>query len=141
MITRQFILAGKAIFTVSNDKGDRYTFRVTHKEGSDRFPPAWFLSMLTGPDNESDYSYISMIDAEMGTVRLTGKSKLTKDSLPLKVSEFGLRIIWGKQALPEGYAIHHEGFCGRCGKLLTVPSSVDSRFGPECIKKMTCKAV
>ena len=38
-------------------------FRVSHKEGSDRFPPAWFLSMLTGPDNESDYSYVGMLDA------------------------------------------------------------------------------
>ena len=140
MLTRQFILAGKAIFTVSNDKGDRYTFRVTHKKGSERFAPAWFVALLTGPDNESDYSYMGMLDAETGEARLTGKSKFTKDSLPFKVACFGLRIVWGTQELPAGYAIHHEGYCGRCGRLLTVPESVDSGFGPECIK-MVCQAV
>lgn len=133
MINRQFVLAGKAIFTVSNDKGNRYTFRVKHSEGNDRFPPAWFLSLLTGRDNENDYTYLGMIDAEMGTIRLTAKSGFAKDTLPVKVAEFALRIIWGRQALPDGYAIHHEGHCGRCGRLLTVPKSVESGFGPECI--------
>jgi hypothetical protein len=31
---------------------------------------------------------------------------------------------------------HHEGKCGRCGRLLTVPSSIESGIGPECSKIM-----
>jgi hypothetical protein len=27
----------------------------------------------------------------------------------------------------------HEGKCGRCNRKLTVPSSIESGFGPECI--------
>lgn len=139
MLTRQFVLAGKAIFTVSNDKGDRYTFRVDHKKGNEQWAPVWFIRLLTGPNNEEDYTYMGKIDPEMGVVKLTAKSAYPETSLPVKVANFGLRIIWGKQDLPDGYKIHHEGFCGRCGRLLTVPESVDSGFGPECIK-IVCKA-
>jgi hypothetical protein len=31
-ITTRFVTAGRAIFTVSNPKGERYTFRITKKE-------------------------------------------------------------------------------------------------------------
>ena len=134
MVTRQFILAGRAIFTVSNPKGERYTYRVTYSKGNDRYPPCWFIALLTGPNNEDDYTYMGKIDAEMGEVVLTAKSAYPKDAMPVRVANFGLMVAYGKRTLPDGYAIHHEGMCGRCGRLLTVPSSVDSGFGPECIK-------
>jgi hypothetical protein len=35
--------------------------------------------------------------------------------------------------LPEQVEVHHEGRCGRCGRALTVPESIESGFGPECI--------
>ena len=38
--------------------------------------------------------------------------------------------------LPESVVIHHENRCGRCGKRLTVPESIESGYGPECIKLM-----
>jgi hypothetical protein len=28
--------------------------------------------------------------------------------------------------------VWHEGRCGRCGRKLTVPESIESGFGPEC---------
>lgn len=136
MIGRDFILAGKAIFTVSNDKGDRYTFKVIHKKGNERWAPVWFIALLTGPNNEDDYTYMGKVDPELGTVILTNKSAYPEEALPVKVANFALRIMWGRQELPAGYAIHHEGKCGRCGRTLTVPESVDSGFGPECITKV-----
>jgi hypothetical protein len=30
--------------------------------------------------------------------------------------------------------VWHEGSCARCGKKLTVPESIESGFGPECVK-------
>jgi hypothetical protein len=30
--------------------------------------------------------------------------------------------------------IWHQGRCGKCGKVLTVPKSIESGFGPECSK-------
>lgn len=138
MITRNFILGGTAIFTVSNGQGQHYTFRVDHSEGDQRFAPAWFIKMLTGPDNTSDYTYMGKIDAEMGEVVITTKSKFAAGSQAVKVAGFVLRVVWGRQELPAGYEIMHNGCCARCGRMLTVPESVESGFGPECIKKMVC---
>lgn len=140
MLSKQFVTAGKAIFTVTNPKGDHYTYRVRHKEANNGYPEAWFVELLTGPDNTEDYEYMSMLVAETGRLRLTKGSKLTAESLPFRVAEWGLKMIWAGSELPEGYAINHEGYCGRCGALLTVNASVESGFGPECIKKvMGCR--
>jgi hypothetical protein len=38
--------------------------------------------------------------------------------------------------LPESLEIWHEGSCLRCGRKLTVPESIESGYGPECIKSV-----
>lgn len=122
------------MFTVSNPVGDRYTFRVVHKPGSEKFGPVWFVCLLTGPDNAADYTYLGLLDAETGEVRLTAKSRYREDSRPVAVVRWALGHVWAGRALPDGYGLHHEGKCGRCGRALTVPSSIESGLGPECVK-------
>lgn len=129
-----FILAGDARFTVvSTRTGCRYTFRVAKADDQPgRKLKAWFVSFLTGPENDSDYTYLGMLQS--GEVRLTAKSKLLPDSGPV------VAIRWLVSTLDKGVApasaeIWHTGHCGRCGRLLTVPESVASGFGPECSRK------
>jgi hypothetical protein len=133
-MNRSFITAGKAIFTISNPSGERYTFRVTHKPASNGYAEAFFVSLLTGSDNENDYTYLGMMNRVTGTVALTKKSAYKDDSKPVRVIRWALGLIWSGKAFPEGYSACHEGKCGRCARLLTVPESVQSGFGPECIK-------
>ena len=135
-IGRQFLLAGKAIFTVSNPSGTRYTYRVTHKPGNATFAPVWFVSLLTGSDNESDYTYLGILDAETGAVRVTKKGTYTDDTLPVKVVRWAVGLIYGNKPVPDGYKINHAGRCGKCGRLLTTPESCAAGIGPECRKKM-----
>jgi hypothetical protein len=33
--------------------------------------------------------------------------------------------------------VWHEGTCGKCGRALTVPSSIENGLGPECIKSLS----
>jgi hypothetical protein len=134
MLTKDFVLAGRAVFTVSNAVGERYTFKVVHKDGAKG--PVWFVSLLTGPDNESDYSYLGILDAWSAEVVLTRASRYKCDSKPVKVLQWACKMIWSERALPAGYKMHHEGCCGRCGRPLTVPESIESGFGPECVKKV-----
>jgi len=131
MLSSTFVLGGKAVFTVSNPSGVRYTYRVKASKGPN---PKFFAQLLAGPDNTSDYVYLGVVDTFSGSVRLTEKSRMTGDSLPVKVLRWSLGKCWQGGDLPEGYSIHHEGCCGRCGRALTVPESVESGFGPECIK-------
>ena len=35
----------------------------------------------------------------------------------------------------DGFEFWHEGKCGRCGRKLTVPESIEAGIGPECAGK------
>lgn len=132
MITSEFLGAGKAIFTVSNPKGERYTFKVRKKKDT-----PYFVSLLTGPDNYSNYTYMGCYVPKgdgYPVLKLTRSSKYNDGSVPVRVFRWAIQIVHGIRQLPTGYTIHHEGKCGRCGRRLTVPSSIESGFGPECIK-------
>lgn len=132
-----FIVAGSAIFTVSNPAGVHYTFRVTKKPG--RGPndgPVWFVSLLTGPENTTDYTYLGMLDGGTGDVRLTRASKLGDASMPVQVVRWAVRLLRSGKPVPAGYGVRHVGKCGRCARALTVPESIDRGIGPECWSKI-----
>lgn len=60
---REYVLAGNATFTLtSNVTGNRLTFKVSRAEGreDDQVAP-YFVSVLTGPDNSRDYTWLGMI--------------------------------------------------------------------------------
>ena len=132
MITTEFLGAGKAIFTVSNPQGERYTYKIRKKPDT-----PYFASVLYGPDNYTNYRYLGVyIPNHQGRpeLRLTRKSHYSEESRQARVFAWAIQVIHGEKELPTGYSIHHEGKCGRCGRRLTVPSSIESGFGPECIK-------
>ena len=134
MLTRDFILAGRATFTVDNGKGQHFTYKVRGKL-TDKKDSIFFISLLTGSDNLSDYTYMGVL-TPTGAIRLTTKSKLTEDSLPVKVAKWAMNVIWERAVLPAGYNIRHEGRCARCGRTLTHPESLNSGIGPECATKI-----
>ncbi len=127
----KFLLAGRARFTlVSKATGTRFTYQVRRKAGADVF----FVSVLTGGDNENDYTYLGFIKAERPSEFVLGRARLHTGSAP-SVKAFAWawpRIAFG--SLPTTCEVHHEGRCGRCGRALTVPESIASGLGPECIK-------
>lgn len=138
-ITREFVTAGNATFTVELPAGSdkpHYTFRVRRSEPTPQFPkPAYFVSLLTGPDNESSYSYVGLLNRENGAVRTTAKSKIPADSYVVRLLGRVLLRVWNnEQEIVEsaGFRLHHEGKCCRCGRKLTVPESIESGIGPEC---------
>jgi len=127
----KFFSGGKAIFTVSNDKGDHYTYRIGRNDEKQPF----FVELLTGNNNESDYTYMGLYNPLDNTIRLTKASKYTPDSKPVKVIQWALSLIAKSKSLPTGYAIQHQGKCCCCGKPLTTPESVTAGIGPICAEK------
>ncbi len=124
----KFIFAGKSIVTFLNTKtNNRFTFKVKAAKDSNMF----FVSVLTNPDT---YTYIGTCIE--GKFRHGKKSSISSDAQSVKVFDFILnKLILG--TLPEFVEVWHEGHCGKCGKRLTVPSSIENGLGPECIKNLS----
>ena len=153
MITTEFVLAGRSIFTIEVPEDFRqkhpeynphYTFRVNVKEATGTFPETRFVGLLTGPNNESDYSYVGILkDGMPPCLKLTAKSKYTPDSVPVKLFNRVIAAIWQhREAEIEraGFDVHHEGRCGKCGRMLTDPESIKSGIGPVCAEQMMATA-
>lgn len=135
-VTMDFIKAGKAIFTVDNGRGTHYTYKVSKKEDGDR--TIWFVNLLTGPDNTSNYTYIGMLVKGQGqfqkrhSCRMTKASKMYADSRPVRVFDWAMGVVEGFREIPDGYSIQHNGRCARCARLLTDPESIRLGLGPVC---------
>jgi len=143
-VGREFILAGDARFTIQEPNGAHHTFRVRYKEPSPRpsggnWPEKWFVSFLSGSNNDDDssYTYLGELDDFTGQAHTTKASAHLDGCYKIRLLNRVLARVWGDdhQAFEsKGYNLVHEGRCGRCGHVLTVPSSIESGFGPECIK-------
>lgn len=128
----KFFAAGNAKVTVSNDKGEHYTYRIRKPDET----KPHFVSLLTGRDNENSFTYMGIFNPSSLTVRTTAKSSYREDSKPVKVLQWAIRRIAEGKPVPEGYAIQHEGKCCRCGRTLTTPESIERGIGPECAGKL-----
>lgn len=141
MISKNFVVGGNSIFTIeipasygeANQLKPHYTFRVRKPKNAEN--EIFFVQILTGPDNTSSYTYLGVLDKETGFVRTTQKSSFHQNDLIVRLLNRTLNLIWAEntQSINDaGFEIHHEGRCGRCGRVLTVPESITSGFGPEC---------
>lgn len=132
LLDTKFFTGGNATFTVESVTGEYFTFKV--RQPKPDMPH--FASLLRGPNNETDYSYVGIMCPQTGSVRLTAKSKVTEDAKSVKVLRWALKHAFGDKTLPDGYKVRHEGKCGCCGRKLTVPESLDRGIGPECWAKL-----
>src|SRR5512133_2967955 len=118
---KKFLLAGNATFTlVSKKSGARKTFKVEQadpKPGDVR--PAFFVRLLTGPDNVGDYRYLGFLyETRAGFHNL----KINKDRWGEEAAasfSWLLRAIDDPMIYSDKFAAQaefwHVGTCGRCG--------------------------
>lgn len=129
-LAKKYILGGKAIFTVRNeDTRNRFTYKFKQAKKNDKL---WWVFVLTGTDNEHDYKFIGAFSHEKGYIH-SPKSGITPAATSVKVIAWYTYWLF-KNQLPAFIKTYHLNHCGRCGRALTVPESVISGFGPECIK-------
>jgi Family of unknown function (DUF6011) len=132
--TAEILTAGKATFTLEG-KGRRFTFRIEKSESGDW--PIYFVSLLTGPDNGGDFTYLGIFDPDIGWMRLTRASKLPVTSEPVRAFRWAIGCVFNLREHEldvHGFTMGWSNRCQRCGGMLTVPSSIDARLGPECAR-------
>lgn len=140
---RRFLLAGRATLTVeARASRSRFTFKFSRPEvlpNEIRERPIW-VSVLSGPDNTSDYAYLGTIwiDAQgIWAYRHGKKSSVGEDAPSVRAARWFLALLQRDPAkLFEQAEVYHAGRCGRCGRKLTVPESITTGFGPECAGRM-----
>jgi len=148
-ISKTFFLAGKATFTVKvpvafaekNGTNLHYTFKIQQSEPSEKYPnPAHFVKLLNGPDNTSDFAYLGKLIAGTGEVTLSGKSCAGEGAWSVRIVRRVMAQFFEGEGLAAiqatGWEIDHMGKCGRCGRPLTVPESIECGIGPDCAEQM-----
>ena len=142
---RQFMFAGDARFTLTSVKTQtRFTFRVRVPEDNGTPGPCThFVGLLNGPDNESSYAYMGQFyrdasspDNFAGRYQHGKKSKVSETAPAAKAFAWFITQLRVNPRVLDLVEFRHEGRCGRCGKTLTTPESVDTGFGPECSAKL-----
>jgi len=134
--TTQVLCASNAVFTLEG-RGRSWTFRIEEGSASNGRPPIYFVQVLTGPDNNNDFTYVGIYEPHNGWVRLSRASKFAEDSEFVRAIRWYVGLVFNDhedQVEAAGFHIHWSCNCARCGRTLTVASSIDNRLGPECVK-------
>lgn len=137
-IALDFIFAGNSLFTVLNtNTGNRFTFKVKaakeEKDSTDT-KETHFVRVLTSPDI---YEFVGTTFERK--YKHSKKSRIGNEAQSVRVFSWIIAQLTGG-TLPQFIEIWHEGRCGRCGRVLTVPSSIEVGIGPECAKRTQTKA-
>lgn len=128
MVNLDFIKAGNATFTVASPTKERYTYKVTLSKKIGLY----FVSVLTGPNNRTDYTYIGRLSTVDHLLKITAKSAFPRETKLVKVFNWAMEHIKTQKPVPNGYFLEHNGSCGRCGRKLTTPESIKAGLGPVC---------
>lgn len=135
---RRFVLAGNATVTlVSRRTLQRFTFKFSRPHDSASAERPVWVKLLSGPDNEGDYSFVgTLFHPKWNEVRLSRKSRVSAEAASFHAVQWFLFHLFHANGNPaamlEQLEVWHEGRCGRCGRKLTVPTSIASGMGPEC---------
>jgi len=146
----EFVRAGNAAVTVvSRSTGTRFTYQFQRPKDwtptSERPVAPTFCKVMTGPDNNEDFTFVGTMWPEDGrwpdgaqVYRHSAKSRISVQAPSVKALVWFLRTALAPKNDAElaKCEVWHEGRCGRCGRKLTVPSSVASGYGPECEGRM-----
>jgi hypothetical protein len=129
-IALRFMRGGNATVTcVSVATGTRFTYKLRASDDG----RITFVSVLTGNDNTSNYAYFGFIKASDSVFVHGGrKAKVAADASSAKAFAWVWAQLTQGKLSADKLKMYHEGRCGRCGRKLTVPSSITTGFGPEC---------
>ena len=122
----EFMMAGNATLTLKSERtGNRFTYRIRKSEDGN----VHFVALLAGSDNESSFQYLGFIRDRAYS---HGRKSRISETAPAAMAFHWFHANLQTRRLPAELQVWHEGKCGRCGRKLTVPESIERGLGPEC---------
>jgi len=135
--TVAFMLAGNAHVTFQSRRTDtRFTYRIravkprVEATFASEGRASHFVYVLVGPDNDSSYQYLGCIYRRTNYAH--GRKSLIATNAQ---SETAFAWVWRylvSGRMHPDLATYHEGRCGKCGRRLTDPTSIETGLGPKC---------
>jgi hypothetical protein len=117
-------------YTVVLEENLRRTLRFrTQKRNVQFYPGRQIASFLAGPENTKDYVSFAFVERD-GSLRVWRRFAERADLVECA------RVILGDPlAAAKAYALE-SGRCALCGRVLTVPESIERGIGPECARRI-----
>lgn len=142
-----YVLAGRSVFTlVSRSTGQHRTYRVKLKKYADPQRGPYFVSSRDEADAHLDekakwhflgtFWLLDRQGREQPTFAVSPKSDVPKESQTMRGIVWFLAHLFTDTHKLGQVQFMHEGRCGRCGRELTDPESIQSGLGPECRRKV-----
>jgi hypothetical protein len=130
---KEFAFAGNALITLESKRtGNHHTYKIRACEDPEAKGLFFVSHLISGSADEGTFAYLGVVRAD-GRFYLTKKSTASPEAPSVQAFFFFMK---SKELHPQ-LIVHHENKCGRCGRTLTVPESVESGLGPECRSKMS----
>lgn len=141
MLTKTFLLAGRASFVVENPKGESVTVKLSKSRPKidtrtgRPWPETFFVSLR---HNNEAWQFVGKLDATSMTIVPTGAPHVralwadAESARHLRIAQWGISRVVAEQAVPTGYRLAHTGRCGKCGKMLRDAESIALGLGPIC---------
>jgi hypothetical protein len=137
------------------ETGEHRTLRISTQKDDAKFAPGQrIVSLLTGADNDSDYTGFAFADDNTG-IRIwrkkrsgpfpwyalmvdayfRGSASAESGARGILIDDDSIRIVLADGS-EKTYVVHLERKCSRCNRTLTVPESIDAGIGPICLAKL-----
>jgi hypothetical protein len=126
------------ITLVSQVTGSSLTYKIERGKDKKTGEPIdlYFVSLLTGPNNETDFKYFGFVNRKKSewVHGKPDKTQITPDAPGARAWRwFYHQVILMRQTTDEAkLEVWHEGRCSKCGRKLTVAESIERGIGPEC---------
>ena len=143
-VVQQFFqpeLNSTTLTLVSKKTGTRFTYDIKRKKPNEdgTADEVWYVDLLNGPDNRKDFVALAVLTKRED--RLTyfhaRKSRVAVSAPSAVAFKWAVEnlVIRGSETAMAQIEVWHEGRCGRCGRKLSVPTSIALGLGPECASK------
>jgi hypothetical protein len=130
-------------YTIENrETHEHRTFRVRTQPDDAKFAPgSRIVSLLTGADNESDYTGFGFVLPNKVVVWRKKRSSVAGQLSDFEIYASMLWVLasngdasrWSRK-----YCLHLSSTCIRCNRKLTTPESIIAGIGPECAAAVGC---